>query len=278
MMPPSLGILAGRGELPVRIIQACRDNGRPFYVIAFDGQTPPATVAGAPHAWVRLGAAGAVIAKLREAGVREVVMAGAVTRPSLAALRPDGWAARFLVRAGWRAFGDDGLLRLLVHELEESEGFRVIGAETVLPGLLATEGAYGRHRPDPAAEADIRRGIAVARGIGALDVGQGAVVQQGLVLAVEAVEGTDAMLARAGGLRRPGPGGVLVKVSKPGQEARADLPAIGPATVRAAAANGLRGIALEAGGALVIDRDETVRAADAAGLFVVGVRVAREVA
>ena len=116
----------------------------------------------------------------------------------------------------------------------------------------------------------------MASGIGALDVGQGAVVQQGLVLAVEAAEGTDAMLARAAKLRRDGSGGVLVKVRKPGQESRADLPTIGVATVEAAARAGLRGIAVEAGGALVLDSDSVIRAADEAGLFLLGVEVPEE--
>jgi DUF1009 family protein len=272
-MPPKLGILAGGGDLPARLIEACRAAGRGFFVIAFDDQTEPETVAGAPHAWVALGAAGTTLKQLGAAGVEEVVFAGSIRRPALSALKPDLRGARILARA--RSLGDDALLKALVAELE-GEGFRVVAPETVLPGILAEPGAYGRHRPDETAEGDIRRGIEVARGIGALDVGQAAVVQQGLVLAVEAADGTDAMLARVRDMAREGPGGVLVKVRKPGQEARADLPAIGPATVRAAAGAGLRGIAIEAAGALVIDRAQVVAAADEAGLFVVGVPVGED--
>jgi DUF1009 family protein len=119
--------------------------------------------------------------------------------------------------------------------------------------------------------ADIRRGIEVSRGLGHLDVGQAAVVQDGMVLGIEAAEGTDALLARCAGLRREGPGGVLVKTRKPQQESRIDLPTIGAGTVTAAATAGLRGIAVEAGGALVVDRPAVVRAADEAGLFILGV-------
>jgi DUF1009 family protein len=126
--------------------------------------------------------------------------------------------------------------------------------------------------PDAEAELDIAHGLHIVRALGALDIGQAAVVQQGLVLGVEAIEGTDALLQRCAALRRDGPGGVLVKVEKPGQERRADRPVIGPETVAKAAAAGLRGIAAEAGIVLVVDRDELVRRADAAGLFVVGVR------
>lgn len=169
--------------------------------------------------------------------------------------------------------GDDGLLSALVRELETVEGFRVVGPESLLPESLATAGVYGVVRPDEQALRDIERGIDVARGIGDLDVGQAAVVQAGLVLAVEAVEGTDAMLERCRGLRREGPGGVLVKVRKPGQESRVDLPTIGVSTVEGAAAAGLDGIAVEAGGGLVVDRAAVVERADEAGLFVIGVAV-----
>ena len=120
--------------------------------------------------------------------------------------------------------------------------------------------------------ADIRRGIAVARALGAVDVGQGCVVQQGIVLAVEAAEGTDAMLARCVAVAHPGPGGVLVKLPKPEQERRADLPTVGPDTIRDAAAAGLRGVAFEAGGTILAEREATVAAADAAGLFLLGLR------
>ncbi len=270
-MQPKLGILAGRGDLPVRIIDACRAQDREFFVLAFEGQTPPETVADSPHAWVRLGAAGKALKILRQEGVEELVLAGGVRRPSLAELRPDLWTTKFLAKVGTKALGDDGLLGLVVKELEAKEGFRVVGAEAVMPSDLATAGVYGRIAPDDQAEVDIRRGVEVARALVAIDVGQAAVVQQGMVLAVEALEGTDAMLARAAGLKRDGAGGVLVKVGSGKHERRADMPSIGADTVAAAHAAGLRGIAVEARAALVIDRPRIVAAADEAGLFVVGV-------
>jgi len=275
-MLPKLGILAGGGALPARIIKACREAGRDVFVLAFKDQTDPETVVGTSHAWIRLGAAGDAIDLLHRAEVEDVVMAGAIRRPTLAALRPDLRAAKLFAKLGVAMLGDDKLLSAVVRELEEKEGFRVVGPQSLLPGSLATMGVLGSHQPDEQAHHDTRRGVEVALGIGALDVGQGAVVQQGLVLAVEAVEGTDAMLARAAQLRRDGPGGVLVKVRKPGQEPRADLPTIGVGTVEAAAAAGLRGIAVEAGGALLIDPEKTIRAADNAGLFLLGVEGSEE--
>ena len=270
-MQPKLGIIAGGGDLPGRLIEVCRNTGRPYFVLAFEGQTPADTVEHSPHAWVRLGAAGKALKILRKEGVEELVLAGAVQRPSLSELRPDLWTTKFLAKAGGKTMGDDGILGLVVRELEEKEGFRVVGAESIMPSDLAAEGVYGEVRPDAQAEADIRRGIEVAGALCALDVGQAAVVQQGLVLAVEALEGTDAMVARAGDLQRAGVGGVLVKVGGAKQELRADMPAIGVQTVDAVAAAGLRGIAVEAGAALIIDNAEVVAAADAAGIFVIGV-------
>ena len=171
--PAKLGILAGGGKLPGLVIQACRESERPFFVIAFEGQTPPRTVAGHPHAWVRLGAAGKAIDLLREAGVKELVMAGAIRRPSIAALMPDAWGTRFLAKTGAMSLGDDGLLSSLIRELERNEGFRVIGPDTLLPQLLAPLGVYGAERPDERALGDIEEGIRVARGRGRRRLGPG---------------------------------------------------------------------------------------------------------
>jgi hypothetical protein len=272
--PPKLGILAGGGDLPRRLIDAARAQGREVFVVAFRDQTDPETAEAAPSFWTRLGNAGEILDRLRAEGVRELVLAGPVKRPSLLSLRLDARAAKFMAQIGRRAFGDDGLLGAIVRALEEEEGFRVVGIHEVLQDVLADAGPYGRLRPDERAGADIARAVEVVRALGALDVGQGAVVQQGIVLGVEAVEGTDALLRRAGELRREGPGGVLVKLAKPGQERRIDLPTVGLATVRGAKAAGLRGIAVEAGGALVVDRTRVIAACDEAGLFLVGIEVA----
>ena len=268
-----LGIVAGNGALPRRLIENCRAAGRPVFVLALEGEADQATVAGVPHAWCRLGAAAAGLDLLHANAVTDLVLAGGVRRPSLSALRPDWRAAKFFARIGYRALGDDGLLSAVVKELER-EGFRVIGAEALLASDdLLPEGPLGRCEPNTQVRDDIEHGLRLARAIGALDIGQAVVVQQGLVLGVEAAEGTDGLLRRCAGLRREGPGGVLVKAAKPGQEHRVDRPTIGPQTVILAAAAGLQGIAGEAGMTIVVDRAEVVRAADLAGLFVVGIAV-----
>ena len=274
MLPSTrLGILAGGGVLPARVIAACRAAGREFFVLAFEDQADSDTVAGTPHAWVRLGAAGRAIELLRAAGVEELVMAGAVRRPSLAALRPDRRAARFLARLGPRSIGDNGLLRALAAVIERDEGFRIVGADSVLADLLAPLGPFGRLRPGAEDARDIVCGIAAARRHGARDRGHAVVTRYGGVLDAEGADGTDALLERCRARRDDAPGGVLVKVMKPRQDRRLDPPAIGPETVRRAAAAGLRGIAVESGAVLVIDREIVVRTADADGLFVVGVEV-----
>jgi hypothetical protein len=269
-MAGPLGIVAGGGALPRRLVEACQDSGRGAFVVAIEGQTDPATVAGADHLWIRMGQSERALRALRAAGARELVLVGAVKRPSMTELRPDRLTFKFLARIGFNSLGDDGLLGAVVKGLE-AEGFVLRGVEEFLHDLLAAEGCFGRIQPDEAAWRDIRRGIAVVRAMGAADVGQATVIQDGLVLGVEALEGTDALLARCGPLRRAGPGGVLVKLRKPGQERRADLPTIGTATVERAAAAGLRGIAVEAAGTLVVDAPAVIAAADRAGLFLIGI-------
>ncbi|WP_428486141.1 LpxI family protein [Rhodopila sp.] len=265
-----LGIIAGGGELPARVAAAGRAVGRSVFILGLEGFADPAVLAPWPHQIVRLGAAGRILALLRDNGCEDIVMIGPVRRPSLLNLRPDAEGARILARVGRAAFmGDDGLLAAVIKVLAE-EGFRVIGAQEVMREATAPRGVLTQAGPDAQAMADIARAVEVVRLLGAADVGQGCVVQQGLVLAVEAIEGTDAMLARCAPLRRDGIGGVLVKLVKPGQDKRADLPTIGPRTIRNVAAAGLRGLAFEAGTTILAEREACVAAADAAGLFLLG--------
>ncbi len=269
---PPLGMIVGGGLMPQRAAAAALAAGRRPHVVVLEGFGDPRDYAAYPHITCRLGAAGRMLDWLRDAGCRDLVLAGQVKRPSFLSLRPDAGAARLLPRIGMKAFGgDDSLLNAVLRVLAE-EGFRPLAAQALLAELLVPAPAQlGRLAPDEQALQDIRRGVFVLRRMGAADVGQGCVVQQGLVLAVEAIEGTDAMLARAGTLRREGPGGVLVKILKPGQDRRVDLPTIGPDTIRLAAEAGLRGLAIEAKGTIVIDRAESVAAADAAGLFLLAI-------
>ena len=269
---PKLGIIAGGGGLPLQVIQACLQSRREFFVIALKDQTDPTVIDAIPHQWVSLGKSGKALKILKEQDVVDLVMVGSVSRPTFSSIGLDFWTTKFLVKAGAAALGDDGLLGALVREIEK-EGFRVVGVDEIMPSLLAPLGIYGKYKPDDQALADIRRGVEVARGIGALDVGQGAVVQEGLVLGVEAIEGTNRLLERCKDLKRKGPGGVLVKLKKPDQESRADLPTVGIETISQAANAGLRGIAIEAGNTLVVDRENAIAEADKTGLFLIGIDV-----
>lgn len=279
--PPRLGIVAGRGRLPVDLARACTGSGREVFVLGIEGETSR-EIEAFPHEWVRIGQVGRARRALESAGCGELCLIGPVSRPDFQTLRLDWEGARIVPRLALAARGGDDALLSAVVGLVEGWGFRIVGAEAVMRELLAPEGPLGSLPVPPSAEADIRRALEVVRALGRLDVGQGAVVCDGLVLALEAVEGTDAMLRRCADLPedlRGAPGrrrGVLLKCAKPGQERRVDLPAIGPRTVDLAAAAGLAGIAVEASGTLVLERAELVRRADEAGLFVAGVVVPEE--
>lgn len=257
--------------MPGLLAEAALARGQDVFLLGFEGFADPAVLAPYPHAFARLGAAGRIRELLNAHACRDLVLAGAVRRPSMLDIRPDAFGVQVLGRIGRAAFaGDDTILNAIVKVLND-EGFVVRGVDELLAEVLAPSGLLSLSAPDASARADIERGMAVVQALGSVDVGQCAVVQQGIVLAVEAAEGTDQMLIRAGSLARPGVGGVLVKLVKPGQDRRADLPTLGPDTVRLAAQAGLRGIAFEGNGTLILERSATIAAADAAGLFLIGV-------
>ena len=267
-----LGIIAGAGTLPAQVINACTEVGREFSILAFEGSADPAEFDDLPVTWIKMSNLSAVLKQARDAGVEELVMAGKIPRPSVLELMRDPRSAKFMAKVGTRILGDDNILSAVVKELEVTEGFRVIAPNQIIDGLLAVPGAYGTLKPDDTAWADIERGLAVVRELGKLDIGQAAVVQNGLVIGVEGAEGTDALIGRCAEFVDPEQqGGVLVKAAKPGQEERIDLPAIGVSTLMAAQKCGLRGIAVEAGRALVLERTDLIKEADGAGLFVYGI-------
>jgi len=274
-----LGLIAGGGALPVNLAAYCRAAGRPLFVLRLKGFAG-ADLRAYDGADIGIAELGGGIAALRRSGCGAVCLAGKVDRPDLAALKPDLRGLKALPGAvGAARRGDGALLSFLVGEFEK-EGFAVEGAHEVMRGLTLAEGPLGRHGPAPSHLTDVRRALEAARAIGALDIGQAAVACEGLILAVEAQEGTDAMLRRVAELplavrgTRERPRGVLAKAPKPGQELRVDLPTVGPETVRRAVEAGLAGIAGEAGQILVLEREETRRLADGTGLFVLGVPAA----
>lgn len=268
---PKLGIIAGSGRLPAQLVEACQATGRPCFVLAFSEDTNIDAIETTPHAVVRIGAVGDALKQLREAGVAEIVLAGKINRPSLTSLKPDLTATKLLAKLGKAFFsGDDALLSSLVSFLE-SEGFKVVSAQDILRSLVATAGVYGRIAPTPRDEADIAKGLKVAKQLGALDIGQAVIVENGYVLGVEAAEGTNALISRCASLKREARSGVLVKAKKPQQDARVDLPAIGLTTIENVHEAGLSGIAVEAGGSIILDRERVIARANELGLFLMGV-------
>jgi DUF1009 family protein len=272
-----LGLIAGGGSLPVEIAEHCERAGRPFFIARLKGFAGP-ELGGFPGVEVGLAEVGKCIRALKRAGCKSICLAGKVDRPDFANFKPDLRGIAMLPAMIMAARkGDDALLRVVLNEFTK-EGFTIEGAQEAKPDLTLAIGPLGRIVPGPEHMADVERALHVAREIGKLDIGQGAVVCDGLVLAVEAQEGTDAMLRRVAtdiSLDVRGqPGayrGVLAKAPKPIQETRIDMPTIGLATIRGAAAAGLAGIAGEAGRLLVLDRDQVIAMADDLGLFVVGV-------
>jgi DUF1009 family protein len=271
-----LGLIAGGGRLPLEIAEYCEKSGRPYFILRLAGFADDA-LDFHPGVEVGLAELGKCFASLRRAGCRSICLAGQVARPDFTKLRPDMRGMLALPGAVVAArSGDDGLLRYMVG-LFEKEGFQVEGAHQVMGDLTLPLGPLGAHKPVETHVTDIERALQVARALGGLDIGQGAVVCDGLVLAVEAQEGTDAMLSRVADLpaairgSAEAPRGVLAKVPKPIQEERVDLPTIGLGTIHAAARAGLAGVVGDAGRLLVLDRAAVVALADELGLFVVGV-------
>jgi DUF1009 family protein len=272
-----LAIIAGSGLLPLHVAEAARTHGENPFIIALANESDR-DWSSFDHTTLGIGNFKAISGVFRDAGVGRVVMSGAVRRrpdwrdikPTLKSLVKIPSVLRTLLSGG-----DDAVLKMAI-ELIETNGARVIGVQDIVPELLAEIGTLGARTPGADDQADIEAAEAAAIALGHLDVGQGAVAVGGRVVALEGPEGTDAMLDRVARLKVDGRissrrRGVLVKLCKPQQDLRADLPSIGPSTIKGAQAAGLAGIAVEAGRALVLDREEMIALANEAGLFVTGV-------
>jgi hypothetical protein len=272
-----LAIIAGRGRLPLDIAAAARAAGDDPFVIGLKGEARDIPDEF-EHAFIGVGDASGVHRILKDHGVDRVVMSGGVDRrPELAQIR----APFHLIPAIPRMLrilkgsGDDTLLRAVIAIIEGS-GCRVVGAQEIVPDLLAQIGSLTKQKPSKTDWGNIRVGFAGADMLGRLDVGQGAVAVGGRIVALEGPEGTDAMLSRVADMRKSGRisqrrKGVLIKLCKPQQDERADLPSIGLVTIDHAVEAGLAGIAIEAGRAFILDQQEAMEKANAAGIFVIGI-------
>ncbi|MFB2552140.1 LpxI family protein [Ensifer soli] len=282
--PPSLPeratgrlcIIAGGGMLPHHVADAARLQGEDPFIIALTGEAG-ADWAGYDMRVMGIGDFSGISGLFRREGIDRVVLSGGVRRrpdwrdirPTLKTLARVPAVLKTLISGG-----DDAVLKMAI-DLIEASGARVVGVQEIVPDLLAEVGPLGQMEPGEEARRDIAAAAAAADALGALDVGQGAVAVGGRVVALEGPEGTDAMLGRVAELRASGRisqrrKGVLVKLCKPQQDLRADLPSVGPSTVAGAKAAGLAGIVIEAGRALVLERARMAAEADAAGVFILG--------
>jgi DUF1009 family protein len=263
-----IGLIAGNGRFPLVFAEGARRQGVRVVAVAHRGETEPdieSLVEGVT--WIDAGQIGAMIDALKAAGVTRAVMAGGITKPRLFEnFRPDARALALIARVG--RIGDDGLLRALAAELE-GEGVTVVESTLYLGDVVPQPGVLTKRPPSEAEWSDVRHGLEVAHTIGRFDIGQSVVIRQGTVVAVEGIEGTDATIRRAGSLVRGEL--VVVKVCKPTQDRRFDLPAIGAQTVQTMCEAGGRVLAVEAARTVMLDREAMIAAADAADVSIVAV-------
>ncbi|MFP4629125.1 MAG: LpxI family protein [Desulfohalobiaceae bacterium] len=261
-----LGILAGEGQFPVLVAQGAKSQGREVVTVAFKGHTSQEIGPWTSQLhWVYLGQLGRMISCLKQSRVREVVLAGSINKPRALTIRPDLQAARLLLQT--RSKNDNALFQALLHTLSK-QGLQVVSPLDFVPELRTPAGLLTRRSPTQQEQTDIDFGWGLAKEIGRLDIGQCLVVKKKMVVAVEAMEGTNAAITRAGELA--GPGCVVLKVFKPGQEEHIDQPALGLQTVRTMLQAKASCLVAEAGKSLFFDRPEALQLADKQGICMLG--------
>ncbi len=265
VLPQKIGIVAGGGVLPKRLLDFCDSKKIETFVVGFDGYTDPQTIQNRPHVMSRLGAAGQIIKLFKDKGFQNLVIIGSVKRPKIWDMRPDLRTATFFAKLGFRALGDDGLLKAVRAELE-SDGFVLHGIQEIMDDLLMPVGTLGNFHPSKKNYEDIHLGLSEARAIGEKDIGQSVVVLNEQILGTENQNGTNDLIKRAAAK-----GAILVKSTKPQQDRKLDMPTLGPDTIRLCADLGYAGIAAEAEGVLLVDKDEMIKIANQSNLFLVGV-------
>lgn len=258
--------------MPSALISKCRADGIEPIVVGFKSQTLEETMNDVSHLWTNLGRAGEIIRFFKKHDVSDLVMIGGIRRPAFSELRPDFKGVKILSKIGLQAMGDHALLSLLENELNH-EGFTLHGIHDFMDDVLASSGVLGQCKPSDNDLQAIQIGVDASRKLGELDVGQSVIVQQNVIVSVEGVEGTDALIRRSADLLKPGIKGILVKTRKPQQSKNLDLPTIGVDTVRHAHDAGLSGIAVHANNCIIHDVSAVLKEADDKKLFVYGVDI-----
>jgi len=267
----TIGLIAGKSDFPLLFAKAAKSKGVKVIAVGIEGETMPEVERLVDKFyWVKLGELSRVIEIFRSEGVKKAVMAGGITKSRIfnEALKIDGLMKSILVKALDKK--DDTLLSMITATLKSS-GVELLDSTLFLEDLLPDEGALTKTRPDPAQEEDIKFGARIAREVAGLDIGLSIFVKDKAVIAVEDIEGTDAMIARGG--RLAGPGGTVIKVARPRQNMRFDIPVIGPQTIRSMAEVKAGCLAIEAKRTLMIDKDETIALAGSNGISIIAVRI-----
>ncbi|MFP4391493.1 MAG: LpxI family protein [Desulfohalobiaceae bacterium] len=264
-----LGILAGEGQFPLLVARGAKSRGREIVAVAFKGHTSEEIIPWTDKiSWLYLGQLGKMISFLHKSRVQEVVLAGGINKPRALNLRPDLQAAKLLLQS--RSRNDNALFQTLLSTLSK-QGLRVASPLKYVPELRTPAGCLSRRRPSKQEQADIDFGWDLAKKIGSLDIGQCLVVKKRMVVAVEAMEGTNAAILRAGELA--GPGCVVLKVFKPGQEEHIDQPALGLQTIKTMLKAEASCLVAEAGRSLFFDREQALKLADHKDICVLGQEV-----
>lgn len=263
---PKIGLIAGQGDLPVALIRKWQSIGIVPVIVGLRGTTPESLLNGQISAMFSIGQAGHILAFLKEKGVTKLVMAGGLKRPNFWTLRTDMVGLWVIAKLIVRRFGDDGLLKFLRREIEQ-QGIQVMGVQDFLPEIVCPAGVLGTVFPTPEQDAMIATGFLAAKRHGAADKGQSIVITPQGHISFETAEGTNALILSCAGQA----GAILVKVSKPQQDLALDMPTIGPGTMDAILKAGLKGIAVEAGKTILLDRDRVVRMCNDYGVFMIGV-------
>jgi DUF1009 family protein len=271
MLDKNIGIIAGKGTLPKQLIHTLLENNVKPYLVALTDITDKETTESVETIWCRVTAVGKIMSFFKQNNVKQLVLVGGMKRPSFASLVPDIQGLKLLNRLRkLKSAGDDKMLGTITKFLEEN-GFEILGVDEVVPELLPQKGAIGSIEPSKDNMDDINYGKHIAQEIGKLDIGQAVIVQNAVTLGVEGIEGTDELITRCGPLQFDGSGAILVKLKKPKQDRRIDLPSIGPKTIERLHEFKFKGVVIEAGNSLILDREETIKKANQLGIFIYGI-------
>jgi len=264
-----LGVIAGAGFLPKHVVDACKKKKIPFTVVCLEGETDMEQFKSVEHEVFQVHKVSKLFAYLKNSGVTHVTLAGKVKRADISRLLLDLKGAKLFAMIVKNGLADNSIL-MTIMKFIESQGFEIIAPEKIADELILPKGDLAKTKPSKQALSDIKNGVKTLKGVAGFDVGQALVIQNGLVLGVEAAEGTDELIKRCGEIKQEGEGPVLIKIIKPHQDKRVDMPCIGGKTIENAAKYGVAGIAAEAGSTLVLNSKEAIELANKHKIFIHG--------